>query len=165
MVGVLGHSDSGEMLSPQPGLGDIDALLSRSRASGLEVVATVERTGQRLPEALDLSAYRILQEAVTNILKHAPHAHAEIHVRVNDREVELEVLDDGDGRVAPAADNGGRGLVGMRERVALFHGRLEAGAQNGGGFRVHAILPLGVVQCASGCSSPMTRRWFALVFA
>jgi signal transduction histidine kinase len=96
-----------------------------------------------LPASVDLSAYRIVQEALTNALKHAGPARAGVHIRYGPGSLELEVLDDGRG--APGDGDhpgGGRGLIGMRERVGLFGGELSAGPRPGGGFRVHATLPL-----------------------
>jgi signal transduction histidine kinase len=145
LVGVL-PADAGGPLAPQPHLADVEQLAAQSRAAGLEVHLRVEGTPQPLPEALDLSAYRIVQEALTNTLKHAGAARVDVTVRYGQDSVELLVEDDG--RAADAAEaeplpGAGRGLVGMRERVALFHGRLELGRAPAGGFRVHAVLPLG----------------------
>jgi signal transduction histidine kinase len=95
----------------------------------------------QLPPGVDLSAYRIVQEALTNTLKHAGEARAEVVVRYGVSALELEVVDNGSG--APSSVNGaGHGLVGMRERVALYGGVLEAGTRNGGGYAVRARLPL-----------------------
>jgi signal transduction histidine kinase len=87
-----------------------------------------------------VSAYRIVQEALTNVLKHAGPAHARVIVRYSSRELELEIADDGQGPLE--ADDAGHGLVGMRERVALYEGEFDAGARNGGGFVVRVRLPL-----------------------
>ena len=142
IVGVL-HEDSAGALAPAPRLADLDALAAQSRAAGLDVRITVDGAPRALPEALDLSAYRIVQEALTNTLKHAGAARVEVTVRYGQDSVELVVEDDGRaGGAAAALPGAGRGLVGMRERVALFHGRLELGRAPGGGFRVHAVLPL-----------------------
>jgi signal transduction histidine kinase len=94
---------------------------------------------------VDLSAYRIVQEALTNVVKHAGPAHAEVTIGYRDQEVTVEVTDDGRGAVPPASDGRvgtGHGLIGMRERVALFGGALETGSLPGGGYRVAARLPL-----------------------
>jgi signal transduction histidine kinase len=141
LVGVLRGSDDGAALAPQPGLAQVDRLAAQSRAAGLEVRVRVEGAPRQLPEALDVSAYRIVQEALTNTLRHAHARHADVLVRYAPSELEIMVTDDGAGR-GGAASPTGRGLVGMRERVALFQGRLEVGSSPGGGFRVHAQLPI-----------------------
>ena len=124
---------------PQPGLDRLDMLVASVRATGLGVELTVEGTPRELPAALELSAFRIVQECLTNTLKHARATHASVRVRYGGDELEVEVADDG---VGALSTHGGRGLVGMRERVALFGGELAAGAQPGGGFAVRARLPL-----------------------
>jgi len=109
-------------------------------------IASTQISARPLPPAVDLSAYRIVQEALTNTLKHAGPAHAVVHVAYRDDAVEVEVVDDGRGFAQELAmgrsANGGHGLVGMRERVALFGGTLDAGALDGGGYRVRAHIPL-----------------------
>jgi len=143
LVGVLRNEEDAASLGPQPGLAQVDRLASQTRSSGLDVRVRIEGSARSLPAAVDLSAFRILQEALTNTLRHARAAHADVVVRYGDEDVELLVSDDGH-PVAPSPDQeGGRGLVGMRERVALFGGRLEAGPAPSGGFRVHAVLPTG----------------------
>ena len=111
------------------------------RAAGLEVELEVVGEQPELSPALELSAYRIVQEALTNTLRHAGAEHATVTLRFDPDAVTVEVLDDGS---APPSTNGGngRGLIGMRERVATFGGRLEAGPDAAGGFRVTARLPL-----------------------
>ncbi len=143
LVGVL-HGEPNGTLAPAPHLSDLDQLCAQSRAAGLDVHLHVEGAPRSLPEALDLSAYRIVQEALTNSLKHAGAARVDVTVRYGQDSVELVVDDDGTAQplVSPLP-GAGRGLVGMRERVALFHGRLELGRAPAGGFRVHAVLPLG----------------------
>jgi signal transduction histidine kinase len=142
VVGVLHQEEDGVTLAPQPGLAQLAQLAAQSRAAGLDVRVRVEGRPAPLPDALELSAYRIIQEALTNTLKHAGATRAEVTVRYAEDGVELTVTDDGAGEAAPSALPGaGRGLVGMRERVALFHGRLDAGRLPGGGFRVVAHLP------------------------
>jgi signal transduction histidine kinase len=127
-------------LGPAPGLASIDALVERVRGAGLQL--EFERDGQPLAVApgLDLAAYRIVQEALTNVLKHAPSAHAKLVLRYSTSGIDIEVLDDGQGARANGAVSG-RGLIGMHERVALYGGALEAGPVAEGGFRVHAELP------------------------
>ena len=140
MLGIMRQADDGDLLTPQPGLGRLDELAESMRSSGLPVEVRVEGHAAQLPSGLDLSAFRIIQEALTNTLKHAGPARASVTVSYGADAVDLEVLDDGAG--SPNGYGGGHGLVGMRERVALFGGRLDAGARPGGGYRVHAHLPL-----------------------
>jgi signal transduction histidine kinase len=128
-------------LLPHPGLGDLDALVDDVRAAGLPVQLQVRGEPQALPPGLDLSAYRILQEALTNALKHARASQAEVEVDYRATELRLEVRDDGPG--GPSTDAGvGHGLVGIRERVKIFGGDMTAGASGAGGFVVRARLPL-----------------------
>ena len=128
---------------PQPGLARLDELFEPLRLAGLEVVLHREGEAPRLPAGVDLSAYRIVQEALTNTLRHAHATRAEVTVRFGAGAVEVEVRDDGRGVPLVADVNGdGQGLVGMRERAALLGGTLEAGPLPGGGYRVHARLPL-----------------------
>ena len=127
---------------PQPGLDRLGELAEPLRAAGLEVTLRQEGTGGRLPAAVDLSAYRIVQEALTNTLRHAGATRADVTVRSGPDRVELDVVDNGRG-AAGATDGAGRGIVGMRERAATVGGTLDAGPLPAGGFRVHARLPLG----------------------
>jgi signal transduction histidine kinase len=129
---------------PQPGVGQLPALAESVRAAGLTVDLVVDSDHGALPAAVDVSAYRIVQEALTNVLKHAGPAHAEVAVGCADGAVTIEVTDDGPG-VTAAAGAGGQGLAGMRERVAIFGGELRAGPRPGGGYAVRARLPLGDV--------------------
>jgi signal transduction histidine kinase len=137
---LLDVEGGGDGTLPQPGLGRIDELVSNVRAAGLPVDLQIEGTPPVMPEGVDLSAYRILQEALTNTLRHARASRASVRVRYRNGAVELEVTDNGVGGAIAA---GGRGIVGMRERVAVFGGDLDAGAQPGGGFAVRARMPLG----------------------
>jgi signal transduction histidine kinase len=137
---LLDVGEDGDGTAPQPGLALVDELAERVRGAGLEVALTVEGTPRAVPEALDLSAYRIVQEALTNTLKHAHASRAEVRVRYEADALEVEVSDDGIGPGSSLGD--GRGLVGMRERVALFGGELLAGATAAGGFLVRARMPL-----------------------
>jgi signal transduction histidine kinase len=144
MLGVLREiADEGAALAPQPGLAGLDALVQHVRDAGLPVTLRVEGDPRPLPPGIDLSAYRIVQEGLTNALKHAGPARAEVVVRYGPREVELTVRDDGRG-FDPRSNGGGHGLVGMRERVALDGGRLSAGPRPApeGGFAMVAALPL-----------------------
>ncbi|HKD32349.1 MAG TPA: sensor histidine kinase [Gaiellaceae bacterium] len=141
LVGML-RSDSGDPLTPQPGLDDLPTLVRQVGEAGLPVELQVEGERRELPVGIELSAYRIVQEALTNALKHAGQAHASVRVRYSADSLELEIIDDGAGeRQAPIAP-GGHGLVGMRERVALYGGRLDAGRRPSGGFAVRVLLPI-----------------------
>jgi signal transduction histidine kinase len=129
---------------PQPGLEQLDTLVASVRAAGLDVAVRYESPPGPpvdVPAGVDLSAYRIVQEALTNTLRHARATRAAVTVRYTSAAVEVEVTDDGSG--PGHATESGRGLVGMRERVALLGGTLEVGAAARGGFRVSAALPLG----------------------
>jgi signal transduction histidine kinase len=140
LVGML-RSDAPNALAPQPGLGDLPMLVMQVREAGLPVELTVEGERRELPVGIELSAYRIVQEALTNALKHAGDAHAAVSVRYGPDSLELEIADDGPGG-GESATGGGHGLVGMRERVALYGGRLDAGRRPGGGFAVSVLLPI-----------------------
>ena len=139
LLGVLRRSDADLSLAPQPGLDDLDELIGQVRAAGLPVELHVEGEPEPLPPGVDLSAYRIVQEALTNTLKHAGPARAGVTIRYRPSEVELEVNDDGDG--AGKGEGAGQGLIGMRERVAIYGGVFESGRQNGA-YVVRARLPL-----------------------
>jgi signal transduction histidine kinase len=138
------RSDDGDAgrFAPQPGLAQLDALIDQVRATGLAVELKVAGTPRELPAAIDVSAYRIVQEALTNTLKHARAANVEVVVRYEGDAVELEVVDDGMAQVAGA--EAGRGIIGMRERAAVLGGELEAGPRTGGGFAVGARFPVEV---------------------
>jgi signal transduction histidine kinase len=140
MLGVLRAPVGDLALDPYPGVARLDALLDQVRRAGLPVELNVEGDPRRLPPGVDRSVYRMVQEALTNTLKHAGPAHATVRLSYGGRAVQLEVLDDGQG--AAAANGGGFGLVGMRERAALYGGALESGARPGGGYAVRARLPL-----------------------
>jgi signal transduction histidine kinase len=142
LLGVLRAPDQQPATVPQPGLAALQTLVDQVRDAGMRVDLRVEGDPSQLPPGIDLSAYRIVQEALTNSLKHAGRAEAEVIVRYEPSALELEILDNGAG--APSRVNGsGHGLVGMRERVVLYGGTLEVGARNGHGFAVRARLPLG----------------------
>jgi signal transduction histidine kinase len=138
LLGVAG--DGSGALSPQPGLPHLEALVDQVRAAGLTVDLALEGETEDVPAGVELSAYRVIQEALTNTLRHAFASRVGVFVRRREGELEVEVLDDGVGQSVTVAAEG-RGLVGMRERVALFGGDLEAGARPGGGFRVRARFP------------------------
>jgi signal transduction histidine kinase len=139
LVGVL-RQDTPAEFAPQPGMAAADELLNHVRAAGLPVTVVVDGQPRPLPAGVDVSAFRILQEALTNTLRHAHATRAEVVVRYRDP-LELEISDDGNGGQQPGAGDG-HGLVGMRERVALYGGDLEVGSVDGRGFRVRATLPL-----------------------
>ena len=141
LLGAMRRDGDGVQLGPQPGLDDLGPLLDEVGRAGLPVRLHVEGDRYPLPRALDLSAYRIVQEGLTNALKHAGEAEADVTVRYRPDELELEVRDDGRG--ATASDGLGHGLVGIRERVKIYGGELEAGPANGGGFVLSARLPVG----------------------
>jgi signal transduction histidine kinase len=136
--------------NPQPGIGQLAGLVEGLRAAGLEVDARVDGKPRPLPPAVDLSAYRILQEATTNVLKHARARRVDIRVHYTETMLALDVRDDGPGDGTDAATSSGHGLIGMRERVALFGGKLVAGRNRAGGFSVHARLPLNTPSPSGG---------------
>ncbi len=142
LLGVLREGDDQPATTPQPGLDRLDALVEQVRAAGLRVDLRVEGDPVLLPAGVDLSAYRIVQEALTNTLKHAGRAEAEVIIRYRASVLELEVLDNGTGP-STQLNGSGHGLVGMRERVTLYGGVFEAGSRNGHGFAVRARLPIG----------------------
>lgn len=144
LLGVLREDDTTADLSPQPGLAGVEELVSTCNDAGLAVDLAIEGEPRDLPAGIDLSAYRVVQEALTNTLKHAGPALAHVRLDYGETELRIEVVDDGRGA---AAARGGpsigarQGLVGMRERVELYGGRLEAGPRPGGGFGVRATIP------------------------
>ena len=134
-------------LSPQPGVHDVSGLVDQLRETGLQVQLWIEGESRSLSPGVDLAAFRLVQEALTNTLKHAgPQARAWVRIQYADRQLEIEVEDDGRGLVAGLGRPGGNGhgLVGMRERVALYGGDLRIGPRSGGGFEVRARFPLEV---------------------
>jgi signal transduction histidine kinase len=151
LLGILREDGQELSLVPQPGLDHLDLLLEEMRQAGLPVQLRVEGQPGRLPPGVDLAAYRIVQEALTNTLRHAGPANAEVVVRYQQHAVELEVLDDGRGPGLRDSAGGasGHGLVGMRERIALYGGTLEAGPRATApgaartGYAVRARLPTG----------------------
>jgi signal transduction histidine kinase len=152
LLGML-RGDASDPLTPQPGLADVPALVGQLRAAGLPVELQIEGERRQLPVGIELSAYRIVQEALTNALKHAGEARATVRVRYGVASLDLEVIDDGAGaRRAGSGSNAGsgtnndrgqgHGLVGMRERVSLYGGRFDAHQNPAGGFVVRAKLPI-----------------------
>jgi signal transduction histidine kinase len=144
MLGVLREIDEGPDLAPQPGLAGLDDLVAHVRDAGLPVTLRVEGEPRPLSPTGDLQAYRIVQEALTNALKHAGPARADVLVRYEPSDLVIEVTDDGRG-YDPGADGRGHGLIGMRERVAVCGGEMTAGRRAQGGFEVRARLPIGEV--------------------
>ncbi len=121
----------------------LDDLVSQAQAARLEVRTETDGEVRRVPFGVDVAAFRIVQEALTNVARHAAPATAVVRLSYGDRDLTVQVDDDGRGNGVPAPAGGGRGIVGMRERVAAFGGELEAGRRPDGGFRVRARLPLG----------------------
>jgi signal transduction histidine kinase len=144
LLGLLRASDDAGGLGPQPTLASIDGLIEETSKAGLPVELRVEGEPVALSAGLDLSAYRIVQEALTNALKYAGPARAQVVIRYGDRELELAITDDGAGGRAEPADGqpAGHGLLGMQERVALYGGSMTAGPRAGGGYALCARLPL-----------------------
>ena len=153
MLGLLTLStdDGVDDLVPQPGMNQLNTLIDRVTFAGLTVEVTIDGTPRPLPPGIDLAAYRIVQEALTNALRYAPDSPAEVLVRYADRYLRLEILNAGPSvltgprqRPAPPQSSGpGRGLLGLQQRVALYGGHLDARRRLGGGFRVRARIPLG----------------------
>ncbi|MFF9121933.1 sensor histidine kinase [Streptomyces sp. NPDC014889] len=143
-VGLLRQSGDPEApTEPAPGLDRLDELVGTFRSAGLHVEVARADHGTTLPAAVDLAAFRVIQEALTNVQKHAgTQAKAEVSVVRVGPHIEITVLDDGAGRTVGAQPGGGHGLLGMRERVTALVGTLTTGPRYGGGFRVHAILPV-----------------------
>ncbi|HZE04292.1 MAG TPA: sensor histidine kinase [Solirubrobacteraceae bacterium] len=147
LLGVIRAEEEraeGPAYAPQPGIEYVDDLVRQVRQAGLAVELSILGEARELPEGVGLCAYRIVQEALTNTLKHAHASRAQVSVRYVDDALELQVLDDGRGAVAARnGENSGHGLIGMRERVALFGGELTARPlSSGGGYEVRARLPL-----------------------
>ncbi len=135
-IGAPGGADR----APQPGVKDLPELITKARVSGIEVELEVQGLPRALPAAVELCAYRIVQEALTNVRKHAAPARAWIGVRYEPRALEVEIRDNGSRASQPGGV--GHGLIGMRERASLFGGTLTAGPSPSGGFAVHAVLPI-----------------------
>lgn len=144
-LGVLRETDEpgeGAPREPAPGLARLDALVARTTAAGLPVELSVDGTPKQLPGQVDLAAYRIVQESLTNALRHAGDARATVRLTYGDDTLEVVVDDDGRGTTAGPARHGGHGIAGMRERAAATGGDLDVGPRPGGGFRVRATLSL-----------------------
>jgi signal transduction histidine kinase len=143
LLNVLRDPDEDAVLAPQPATGELDALAASVRAAGLPVNLVIDGNLAALPAVVDVSVYRIVQEALTNVLKHAGPARAEVTIECTAGSVTIEVTDNGTGQHGNGSPGGGHGLAGMRERAAVFGGELTAGPRPGGGFAVRARLPLG----------------------
>ncbi len=147
VLGVL-RAD-GRDTAPQPGLAELDALLDSARSGGVSVTVTSSGDPVTLPEGVDLSAYRIVQEALSNAIRHAPGSHVQVHLAYRPDALALEICNDAVLTAVPVlvasgehSGGGGNGLVGMRERAAMLGGSLDAGPAEDGGFRVSAVLPV-----------------------
>ncbi len=143
LLGFLRRAGQAEELTPQPDLGRLDELVAQAGGGDLSVELSVEGEPRPLPHTLELSAYRVVQEALTNALRHSGGTRALVRVAYTPTELEIEVLDDGDGGgLQRPGTVGGHGLLGMRERVGLHGGHLRAGSGPHGGFTVHATFPV-----------------------
>ena len=165
--GTRGDADGGMAdadLQPQPGLAQLQALIDRVTAAGLPVELQVSGGLHDLPPGLDLAAYRVVQEALTNVIKHAGQARTNVRLDLSDTRLGVDVADAGrpapPGRqvtVPPAVPRGaGRGLIGLRERIALYGGELDAAPRPGGGWRVRARFPVERLPAAQGLTAPAT---------
>jgi signal transduction histidine kinase len=141
LLGFLRQAGDTDDLAPQPGLNELPRLAASMNDSHLAVAVSIEGEERSLPPTVDVSAYRIVQEALTNTLKHSVASRADVHLRYRADELEVEIVDDGRPTGAPPASSGGLGLIGMRERAALHGGQLSAGPAAGGGFAVRVRLP------------------------
>jgi signal transduction histidine kinase len=142
LLGLLHAEDDPADYAPQPTLEKLDALVERARAAGLPVTVEVQGSRPQLSAGLDLAAYRVLQEALTNVIKHGGCAPTDVRVHYRADAVEVHVSDGGNGPVDARLAGSGQGLVGMRERVRMYGGELQAGRRHGGGFEVSVRLPL-----------------------
>ena len=141
LLGMMHHGDEEAGRAPQPTLRELDGLIARSRAAGLDVTLVVEGDPQPLPPGKDLAAYRVVQEALTNAIKHAGASRTSVTVRWEPASLELAIVDRG-GMAMNGSNGSGHGLVGMEERMRLYDGSLRAGPVRGGGFEVVAKMPL-----------------------
>ena len=140
-LGVLRQADEALPRAPTPGLSRLDEVVADSRAAGVDVRVEMSGVADELPSSIDLAAYRIIQESLTNVVRHAKASHARVAVTQDTQAVDIEIEDDGQGVPAGWGSAGGHGMVGMRERVAALGGEFQAGPRKGGGFRVWARLP------------------------
>jgi signal transduction histidine kinase len=145
LVGLLREADSLEApREPQPGISELGRLVEDARQSGLPVALRIDGVTRSLPPSVDLAAYRIVQEALTNVRKHAGAAEAQVHIRYDTDVVDIRISDNGRGE--ESTRNGGHGLIGIRERVNLLGGLVETGPSIDGGFALHARLPIELSQ-------------------
>ena len=144
VVGALRDAGEGPALAPRPSLKQVEKLVAQARETGLPVDLEIEGDPIPLPAGVDLTAYRLVQEGLTNAIKHAAARQAQVRLRYDSDRVEIEVSDNGRGAdgADSTSDGGGHGLVGMRERVSIYGGELEAGPRAEGGFRLRARLPV-----------------------
>jgi len=142
LLGMLRRDGDAEGLEPQPGVEQVDLLVEQLDRAGLPVTYEVEGDRAPLPAGVDLCAYRVIQEGLTNVLKHAGPAHAHVLVRYGPGALDVEVRDDGRGGPRANGDGTGHGLIGMRERVSLYGGELQTGPGEHGGFEIRARIPL-----------------------
>lgn len=142
VVAMLRADDESGALAPQPGTESLPALVEDARGGGLDASLAVEGDPRPLPAGLDLAAFRIVQEALTNVRRHASARSVTVVLRYGDSDMEIEVRDDGRGVNGDPAATGGHGLIGMRERAAMYGGRLETAATAGSGFTVRATIPV-----------------------
>jgi signal transduction histidine kinase len=142
LVTVLRDPQDDVTMTPTPGLTQLPKLLDHARQSGLPVELTIEGRPERLSAGVDLAAYRVVQEGLTNAIRHAHAQQAQVHLRYGRDHLDIEILDDGRGSGHPDGEQGGHGLAGMRERVGAYRGTLEAGPGPDGGYRLHALLPV-----------------------
>ncbi len=142
LLGVLNDEGEATALAPQPGVDQLGALVERVRDAGLPAELAIDGSPRPLPASLDVTVYRIVQEALTNALRYARRAATLVHISYEPDQLRVEVLDDGPAGPADGAEGSGRGLVGMEQRAILVGGRLEAGPRLGGGYAVRAWLPL-----------------------
>lgn len=144
LLGLLSGPADGATTAPQPDLAALDGLVEGVRSAGLPVRLSVEGDVRRLPPGVELAAYRIVQEAMTNALKHSGAANLDVRIRYSRTCLEILVDDDGSSAMpSGAGSSSGHGLVGMKERVSLYGGTVQAGPRPGGGFGVHARIPVG----------------------
>ena len=143
ILNVLRQADDADPVQPAPATAQLDALIEGARRAGLQVTLTVTGEPYPLPAAVDLAAYRIVQESLTNVIRHAGPASAAVSLAYHDDELRIDVADTGQGPHASATGSAGHGLAGMRERAAAVGGTVQAGPRPGGGFLVAARLPIG----------------------
>lgn len=158
VMGLLTMNDPDDPadLEPQPGLGQLESLIGRVRDTGLPVELAVTGTARPLPPGVELAAYRVVQEALTNTVKHTSGASASVTIEYGDDQLRVEVLDTGGDPGELVADGNGRGLIGLRERLAVYGGTLHTVRRPRGGYRVEAIIPLAAPTPAAPTTSAPT---------